>query len=72
MLFLYLSDVDSTYQRALFAGASSLREPEDQFYGDRIAGLKDNFGNEWWIATRIEDVSDEELQRRAATQIKDK
>jgi PhnB protein len=65
MLHLYLEDADAAYQRALDAGATSLREPEDQFYGDRTAGVKDDFGNQWWLATHIEDVTPEEMQRRA-------
>ena len=51
---------------ALAAGATSIREPADQFYGDRSAGVKDFCGNEWWMATHIEDVSQEEMERRMA------
>jgi PhnB protein len=51
MIHVYVGDVDSTYERALQAGATSLREPADQRYGDRVAGVKDQFGNQWWIAT---------------------
>lgn len=65
MIYLYVSDADANYKRALDAGATSLMEPADQFYGDRSAGVKDPCGNQWWIATRIENVSKEELQRRA-------
>ena len=65
MLHVYVPDVDATYRRALQAGATSLREPSDQFYGDRSAGVKDASGNMWWIATHKEDVSPEEMQRRA-------
>lgn len=65
MLHLYVNDADATYRRALTAGATSLQEPEDQFYGDRSAGVKDQFGNQWWIATHIEDVSPEEMARRS-------
>jgi PhnB protein len=63
---LYVDDVDSMYQRALQAGGDALREPADQFYGDRSAGIKDRFGNQWWLATHIEDVTPEEMQRRQA------
>jgi uncharacterized glyoxalase superfamily protein PhnB len=66
MLHLYVEDADAVYRRALQAGATSLREPVDEFYGDRIGGVKDRFGNQWWIATHIEDVSPEELARREA------
>jgi PhnB protein len=69
-LYLYVDDTDETYRRALAAGAKSLMEPANQFYGDRNGGVEDAFGNWWWIATRIEDVSEEELQRRAAAQHK--
>ena len=65
MVYLYVEDCDSTYQNALKAGATSEMEPADQFYGDRNAGVKDFAGNLWWIATHIEDVSEEELQKRA-------
>lgn len=67
MLHLYVEDADAVYQQALAAGASSLQEPADQFYGDRTAGVRDAFGNSWWLATHIEDVSPEELRRRAAS-----
>jgi uncharacterized glyoxalase superfamily protein PhnB len=60
-----VNDVDATYQRALQAGATSIMEPADQFYGDRSAGVKDPIGNRWWIATHQEDVPPEELGRRA-------
>src|SRR5438477_804975 len=65
MIVVYVEDVDKTYRRALEAGGVSTREPEDQFYGDRSAGVRDAFGNEWWIHTHIEDVSEEEMNRRA-------
>lgn len=67
-IYLYVDDTDATYRRALQAGATSVMEPADQFYGDRNAGVQDPVGNYWWIATRIEDVSSEELARRAAAQ----
>jgi PhnB protein len=63
--YLYVPDCDVVYKRALGAGAKSLMEPADQFYGDRNAGVEDPAGNFWWIATRLEDVTPEELQRRA-------
>ena len=68
MLHLYVTDVDATYKSALAAGATSEREPADQFYGDRSAGIKDAFGNRWYIATHVEDVSPEEMEKRAAAQ----
>jgi len=57
VLYLYVPDVDATYQRALQAGASSLSEPADQPYGDRNAGVKDPFGNTWYMATHIKDAA---------------
>jgi PhnB protein len=65
-LHLFVDDTDAAYRRALQAGAVSIMEPADQFHGDRMAGVKDTFGNVWWLATHVEDVSAEELQRRAA------
>jgi PhnB protein len=64
-IYLYVNDTDTTYKRALQAGATSLMEPADQFYGDRSAGVKDPSGNYWWIATHQEDVPPEELKKRA-------
>ncbi len=64
-MLLYVTDCDATYKRAVQAGATSVREPENQFYGDRSGGVKDAFGNMWWIATHIEDVAPEEMGRRA-------
>ena len=68
MLHLYLEDVDAAYRQAVAAGGASLREPTDEFYGDRSAAVKDAYGNQWWLATHIEDVSPEEMQKRAAAQ----
>jgi PhnB protein len=65
MLHLYLEDVDAVYQRAIQAGAKSLREPADQPHGDRSGGVEDAFGNQWWISTHIEDVTSEEMEQRA-------
>ena len=64
MLYLYVEDVDDTYQRAIAAGGESLREPTNEFYGDRSAGVKDPWGNNWWIATHFEDVNDVEMEKR--------
>jgi uncharacterized glyoxalase superfamily protein PhnB len=66
MLHVYVDDVDEVYRRALAAGANSLREPVDMFYGDRISMVADPFGNRWAISTHKEDVSPEEMARRAA------
>jgi PhnB protein len=64
-LLIYTEDCDAMYRQALAAGATSTREPADQFYGDRMAGVKDPFGFPWWIATHIRDVSKEELEKHA-------
>ncbi|MFY9527460.1 MAG: VOC family protein [Candidatus Acidiferrales bacterium] len=63
---LYVENVDALAKQALAAGAKVLRPIEDQFYGDRGGKLQDPFGHNWWIATRKEDVSREEMQKRAA------
>ena len=63
-LYLYVEDVDKTYQNAINAGATSNMAPADQFYGDRTSGVNDPFGNKWWIGTHIEDVSPEEMKKR--------
>jgi uncharacterized glyoxalase superfamily protein PhnB len=65
MLYVYVDDVDATFQRALAAGGTSVQAPADHFYGDRSGGVKDPCGNVWYIATHIEDVSPAELKRRA-------
>ena len=65
MLYFYVEDCDAVYKKALKAGGVSVMEPADQFYGDRNAGVKDFAGNLWWIATHIEDVTEEEVRRRA-------
>jgi PhnB protein len=67
MLHVYVPDADAVYRSALEAGGLSLREPSDQFYGDRTGGVQDAFGNQWWMATHTEDVSDDEIARRMAT-----
>ena len=56
-LLVYTEDCDGMYKQALSAGALSLREPADQPYGDRMAGVKDPFGYKWWIATHIKDMA---------------
>ena len=63
-IFLYMDGVDDVYGCALEAGATSIEEPADRPEGDRRAGVADPFGNAWFIATRIENISREELQKR--------
>jgi PhnB protein len=66
VMHLYVDDVDAFVARAVAAGAKVLRPVEDQFYGDRGGKLVDPFGHLWWFATHKEDVSPEEMKRRAA------
>ena len=69
-IHLYVSDADAVYERALRAGAASIMEPANQFYGDRSAGVRDSCGNIWWIATHTEDVGPQELAKRAEAWLK--
>jgi len=64
MLYLYVEKVDEVYQRALAAGGTSMKEPENQFYGDRTAAVLDQSGNQWWMASHVEEISPEEMERR--------
>ena len=65
-LMLYVADVDATFQRAVAAGAVQQRPVQDQFYGDRSGTLEDPFGHVWTLATHIEDVAPDEIDRRLA------
>jgi PhnB protein len=65
-IFLYVDDVDTTFARAVDGGAKVQRPLADQFYGDRTGGVEDPFGHVWYIATHVEDVSPEEMKKRAA------
>lgn len=62
---VYVPDVDAAFARALAAGAKAVRPVQDQFYGDRSGTLEDPFGHQWTLATHVEDVSPEEMERRA-------
>ena len=66
--YMYVSDADAVYRQALAAGAVSVRELRDAFYGDRNGAVKDPFGNVWTIATHKEDLSEEEMRKRMAAQ----
>ena len=68
LLHLYVEDCDKTYQKALEAGATSKRDLETMFYGDRSGAVEDVSGNTWWITTHVKDVSPEEMARLAAEQ----
>lgn len=63
---LYVEDVDARFAQALAAGATLTRPLEDQFYGDRSGTLTDPFGHVWTLATHVEDVPPDEIQRRMA------
>jgi len=65
-ILLYVEDVDAVFNQAIAAGAKEERPVKDQFYGDRSGGVTDPFGLVWHIATHIEDIAPEELQKRAA------
>jgi PhnB protein len=65
-LHLYVSDVDAIIAQAVAAGATIKAQPENKFYGDRMGTLMDPFGHTWYIATHIEDVAAEEIERRVA------
>jgi PhnB protein len=63
-LMVYVPDVDATYVRAVAAGAQGVAEPEDKFYGDRSATVIDPWGHQWHLSTHVEDVSEEEMDKR--------
>jgi PhnB protein len=65
-ILLYVEDVDAVFDRAIAAGGKSVRPVEDKFYGDRMGSLADPFGHQWHIGTHKEDLSPEELRKRAA------
>jgi PhnB protein len=67
---VYVPDVDATYRRALDAGATSMMSPNNRFYGDRIAAVRDRTGVVWSLATHIEDVPQGELKRREAEEMR--
>ncbi|MFY9549902.1 MAG: VOC family protein [Thermoanaerobaculia bacterium] len=65
-VLLYFEDVDSVARNAVAAGAKLVRPVENQFYGDRSGKLEDPYGHTWWIASHVEDVSPQEMEKRAA------
>jgi len=64
-ILVYVEDTDALYKQAIDAGATSLGEPTDMFWGDRFGSVQDPFGHSWTIATHIEDVSPEEMETRS-------
>ena len=69
-IYLYVPDCDAVYKRAVQGGGVSISEPTTFFYGDRHGGVTDPCGNQWWIATHVEDVPEDELQRRHEAEMK--
>ena len=65
-IYLYVEDVDAVFGQAVAAGGKLVKEVKDQFYGDRSGGLEDPFGHVWYVSTHKEDVSPEEVRKRAA------
>ena len=66
MISVYVDDSDAVFDAALEAGATSLRPVENQFYGDRTGQFEDPFGHRWSVATHVEDVPPDEMEKRAA------
>jgi PhnB protein len=66
-MMFYVKDVDAVFGRAVAAGAVARQPVKDQFYGDRSGTLADPFGHTWTIATHVEDVSPDEMERRMAS-----
>jgi PhnB protein len=69
-LLVYVDDVDNLFAQAVNAGAKVISPAQDQFYGDRSGELEDPFGHVWFLATHVEDVSPEEVRRRAEAMFK--
>jgi PhnB protein len=63
-IMTYVEDTDALYKQAIDAGATSLMEPDNMFWGDRFSSVQDPYGHSWTIATHVEDVEPEEMQRR--------
>jgi PhnB protein len=70
-IMTYVDDVDAVFGRAIDAGAKQLKPVSNQFYGDRSGQFEDPFGHVWYVATHVEDVSDDEMAARAATAMGD-
>lgn len=65
-LFVYVENVDDVFRRAIDSGARAVSDPENHFYGDRVGTFDDPYGHRWNVATHVEDVLPEEMERRAA------
>ena len=66
MIHVYTKDIDSSYQKALELGGTSLMPPTDQYYGNRESGVRGPMGNQWWISTRVKLISVEKMKEHAA------
>jgi PhnB protein len=66
MLMVYVEDVDAVFAKAIAGGSKELSPVQDQFYGDRSGQFEDPFGHRWNVASHIEDVTPEEMEKRAA------
>lgn len=69
LLHVYVDDLDATFNGAVAAGAKMLDEPKDQFYGDRTAQVEDKWGNRWYFAQHLEDVSPDEMTARMEAEL---
>ncbi|WP_085577908.1 MULTISPECIES: VOC family protein [unclassified Pseudomonas] len=69
-LHLYVTDVDKSFRRAIDAGATSVEDVKDQFYGDRSGSLRDPYGHLWFLASRKEDLTEEQIRQRAIERFK--
>ncbi|MFZ6009831.1 MAG: VOC family protein [Bacteroidota bacterium] len=65
ILYLYVNNADELFDKATQAKATVVQKMEDQFYGDHVGAVKDEWGNVWWIGKHVEDVEEKELERRA-------
>ncbi|WP_460541238.1 VOC family protein [Glycomyces halotolerans] len=65
-LMIYVEDADAVFSRAVAKGAKALTEVSEQFYGDRLGSFEDPWGHRWYVGTHVEDVTPEEMKRRAA------
>lgn len=65
---VYVADCDAVFKKAVAAGGKGVREPANQFYGDRMGVVLDPWGNSWAIATHVEDVAPDEMKRRMKAQ----
>jgi PhnB protein len=72
ILYLYVEDADQLFKKAIDAKATVIHEMENQFYGDRVGAVKDEWGNVWWVGTHVEDVEGKELEIRSKAAMKER